>query len=194
MNTQDMAEEMAHRERNENERLNRPLGPADPDRVKAILDAAPDMRDEPGKPYIAPEMQHRYLVLFTTPVEGGWKTVYQDAFAVVRDADGTMPFGYRPDDIGGLPVGEIKYVLSLEAAVRPNLLLVSGEYDKEIQLPGDGSAIMICDETMTDESDEEDDDEIAAIRADADRVFAKAPPRYKLDDANGFIDMPSSDD
>lgn len=41
MRTQDMEEELAHRQRE------RPLGPSDPDRVKAILDAAPDMRDKP---------------------------------------------------------------------------------------------------------------------------------------------------
>ncbi len=48
MNTADMEEELAHR-RNDRHG-NRPLGPADPDRVKAILDAAPDARDLPPIP------------------------------------------------------------------------------------------------------------------------------------------------
>ena len=86
----------------------------------------------------------RYLILFSVPVDNGWKTVYRDAMCVVTGTD--LPFGYCPDELGGYPVAEMKYIIALPDGQLP--LVVSSEYDKEVPLVDDGIAILINDQTM----------------------------------------------
>jgi hypothetical protein len=131
----------------------------------------------------------RFLVLFTVPVEGGWKTIYRDAVAIVTN-DGTMPFGWEPEEIGGYPVGEIKWFIAIPDGELP--MIVSGEYNKEVTFQDDGIAVLINDQTMgliEPSPGDGDIDMIAAPIHPADK-----PSRHKLDDRNGYIDMPSSDD
>lgn len=123
----------------------------------------------------------RYLVFFTTFSESGWGGVtYRDAAAIVTDRNNEMPFGWRPDDIGGLPVGEVKYLVPLGAET--DVSLFSAEYDKHVDLTVDGDAVVINDPNIgiktkgiaiDTDVDGEDEDELAAIRQEADRSFEK---------------------
>ncbi len=111
---------------------------------------------------------NRFLVCFTTPVQGGWKTVYVEAWAIVIDRDGTMPYGWRPDEIGGIDVQEVKWIIPLDVSMA-QIALISGEYDKDVELPGDGSAVIVCDATFSLASEPNSEvDEIVETR-DTDR-------------------------
>ncbi len=132
----------------------------------------------------------RFLVLFTVPVQGGWKTIYRDALAVVEN-DGALPFGWEPEEIGGYPVSEIKWLIALPEGELP--MIVSGEYDKEVSLQDDGIAVLINDQTMGLIDASPGDNDIDMI-VDEPPVKRGIAPRHLLDNEHGYIDMPSSDD
>jgi hypothetical protein len=84
-------------------------------------------------------MSRRYLVRFTTPTEGGWGTSYAIRFAIVTDENefGSMPFGWQPQEIAGLPVQEIDTIQLLHDGDDAPFI-VSGERDSQIFFDDNG--------------------------------------------------------
>lgn len=88
-------------------------------------------------------MSSRYLVRFTTPTEGGWGVNYATRYAVVTDENefGSMPFGWQPQEIAGLPVQEVETIqLIHNAVIQPHdwPFIVSGEHDAQILFDDNG--------------------------------------------------------
>lgn len=78
----------------------------------------------------------RYLVIFTTPAQVGRATIYEPRLAIVEDDNMEMPFGWRPDEIAGLPVGEINYIIEMpETGDLP--MIVNANYDEDVEF-GEG--------------------------------------------------------
>lgn len=86
----------------------------------------------------------KYLVIFETPVDGGWGVRQQEAMAVVEAEDGSfsMPYGWMPQEIGGVPVSAVTYIIPFTDTIE----VISGEYDKAIPLVLDDEVAVLIDE------------------------------------------------
>lgn len=86
----------------------------------------------------------KYLVIFETPVAGGWAVKQVEAMAVVEADDSTfsMPYGWQPQEIGGLAVSDVKYIIPMPSG---EIEVICSEWDRTVPLDMTGETATLLD-------------------------------------------------